>query len=618
MANNEYLKILKQGIEAWNKWRQENPEIKPDLSWADLSNMSLGGGDFREANLGWANLGGADISWTFLNKADLTKANLAKADLTEANLSEATLYRADLTGANLYRVYLSQGNLESANLRETNLREANLSKANLRHAHLRQANLSGASLVEADLEGAYLDETILDGADLSRANLYGTERVNVDLNKAKLAKTNFKYANPFRRKRIVSLLAIVLILAFLGIIYFLWGKFHGNLVIIVPKEGPSYVYLGGEHLKPTLEKDGNDYYYVTNHLTGESVLKVYSTQLKDIDSVEFVRHKLYQKTIHITNNPNSPPHKVEFDTLYSLKFIANGLYPGINPEGTSIIYLKPENGEAGHRKLKSLYIYDLLQAQEIKVPINTGPFSKWDFDWDIDRVFLLDGDKNAYLSAFRFSEDNTYLFRVSPDSGKLVAVPIETGKKWFSFIPLPEMKGFLYENKIYSLNGKYIKDFLPVPPYEDRVYYGGENGAVFLQEETLPGQKLPLLHAFYVNLENFEKRMLFPLLDSKIPCLSASDDARRVLVCAYSGMTLEFFTNIQLWSNDVFVNLVNPLLDGDRAYKDGRRFHKTEAAIDRAGRKIVFEYESKIYLIDIHRNVTFEDLVAANLEEKKG
>ena len=36
MANQEHLKILQQGVDAWNEWRRENPEIKPDLSGADL------------------------------------------------------------------------------------------------------------------------------------------------------------------------------------------------------------------------------------------------------------------------------------------------------------------------------------------------------------------------------------------------------------------------------------------------------------------------------------------------------------------------------------------------------------------------------------------------------
>lgn len=66
-----------------------------------------------------------------------------------------------------------------------------------------------------------------------------------------------------------------------------------------------------------------------------------------------------------------------------------------------------------------------------------------------------------------------------------------------------------------------------------------------------------------------------------------------------------------MWSNNRFVDLVPPLLDGDRSYRDGRRFHKTEIAMDREGRNIVYEYESSIYLLRLYPGVTFDDLTAA-------
>lgn len=31
MANQEQLEILKQGVEVWNRWREENPEVRPEL-----------------------------------------------------------------------------------------------------------------------------------------------------------------------------------------------------------------------------------------------------------------------------------------------------------------------------------------------------------------------------------------------------------------------------------------------------------------------------------------------------------------------------------------------------------------------------------------------------------
>ena len=41
MPNEEHVKILKQGVEAWNRWRVENPKIEPALSDADLSGANL-------------------------------------------------------------------------------------------------------------------------------------------------------------------------------------------------------------------------------------------------------------------------------------------------------------------------------------------------------------------------------------------------------------------------------------------------------------------------------------------------------------------------------------------------------------------------------------------------
>ena len=42
VANEEHLKILNQGVESWNHWLEDNPDVVPDLSHAILLNT-----DFR-------------------------------------------------------------------------------------------------------------------------------------------------------------------------------------------------------------------------------------------------------------------------------------------------------------------------------------------------------------------------------------------------------------------------------------------------------------------------------------------------------------------------------------------------------------------------------------------
>ena len=66
MANPEHVALLKKSVEEWNTWREENPEIIPDLSNSNLKKFK-----FYKALLFEANLEGADLRNTNLDKARL-------------------------------------------------------------------------------------------------------------------------------------------------------------------------------------------------------------------------------------------------------------------------------------------------------------------------------------------------------------------------------------------------------------------------------------------------------------------------------------------------------------------------------------------------------------------
>jgi uncharacterized protein YjbI with pentapeptide repeats len=80
VANSEHLKILKLGVEEWNRWRGEN-EVLPDLVEDNLTSANLSGAILRSAKLT-----GADLNEANLNRADLHGANLSGADLSMAVL----------------------------------------------------------------------------------------------------------------------------------------------------------------------------------------------------------------------------------------------------------------------------------------------------------------------------------------------------------------------------------------------------------------------------------------------------------------------------------------------------------------------------------------------------
>ena len=175
MANQEHLDILKQGLEVWNQWRGEHPEIQPDLSGANLSHA-----DLKEADLEEADLSGTDFSDANLREADLSRANLGGTNFSRATLIKADLWRADLSEAVLY-----QADMTEADLSEANLSGANLSEAELDGVDFREANLSRADLTRANLTRARLVETNCTEALLTDCRVYGISAWNVQLDRAR-------------------------------------------------------------------------------------------------------------------------------------------------------------------------------------------------------------------------------------------------------------------------------------------------------------------------------------------------------------------------------------------------------------------------------------------------
>lgn len=234
MANEEHVRMLKLSVEVWNKWRKENPGIRPDLFGADLCGQELfsmhlakklfsgmgfsKGAPIRDplkeflntldsledpvrTNLSQADLSQADLRRAFLTGADLSGADLSGANLSGASLSGADLSNADLSNAELGIAYFSIGsgkvgggsdvvrlrvNLEGANLSGANLTKTNLSETNLSRSSLHKANLYDAVLTQADLSGADLSQ-----ADLRNAILRGADFRGADINESRIGFTSF-------------------------------------------------------------------------------------------------------------------------------------------------------------------------------------------------------------------------------------------------------------------------------------------------------------------------------------------------------------------------------------------------------------------------------------------
>lgn len=171
--NKRHLALLKKGAKAWNKWREKNHDVIPQLSGISLTDMNLEGYDLDNANLA-----GCYGTLTSLYRASLIEANFEKAEFKESSFREA-----NLTKANLKNLVASDTSFNRAIFRE-----ANLSKASIQHSDFVEANLENAYLQSIDLNKINFSRAILSKVHLSNSKLFSINFREANLNEASLEK----------------------------------------------------------------------------------------------------------------------------------------------------------------------------------------------------------------------------------------------------------------------------------------------------------------------------------------------------------------------------------------------------------------------------------------------
>ena len=119
MANQEQLEILKQGVEAWNEWRDTNPGIRPNLIEANLSDRNLQGANLNEVVLIRAKLDNADLSGATLDGAELSGAKLLGARFIGTHLSNCIFDGSYLANANFDRATMRRAKFDNVDLSQT-------------------------------------------------------------------------------------------------------------------------------------------------------------------------------------------------------------------------------------------------------------------------------------------------------------------------------------------------------------------------------------------------------------------------------------------------------------------------------------------------------------------
>jgi len=118
MENQEQLDILKQGVKVWNQWREEHPDVEPNLSFGVFIRTDLSRANFKSTLLHRATFTGeAPLGYDFL-KGDFLMA--------EESLCNINLSGADLRGAYFYQTTLDDADFSYASVAQTIFRNIDL------------------------------------------------------------------------------------------------------------------------------------------------------------------------------------------------------------------------------------------------------------------------------------------------------------------------------------------------------------------------------------------------------------------------------------------------------------------------------------------------------------
>lgn len=165
MASIEQIKILCNGVKAWNAFRDQG-EVVPDLTHIEIRNA-----DLQDAQLQGINFDGSTFSNVDLRNANLQHARLNGVNISRSSFQNADLHRVELKGSDFKRVCFRNANLNEVEafelkIRHSDLRDSILDKSRLRFVHIYNSDFHGVSFENVELEFAVLKRIFTEESQL--------------------------------------------------------------------------------------------------------------------------------------------------------------------------------------------------------------------------------------------------------------------------------------------------------------------------------------------------------------------------------------------------------------------------------------------------------------------
>ncbi len=180
MALAEHVEMFKKGPQAWNAWRDENPDVRPDLSDIDFEKDV----HTYESTYDMPEFTGYNLSYMNLNR--ITARNsyfircfLAGSDLHFSDICFSFFQNCSFEGASLAVTKIGSAEFHECDFTNADLSYCSAEETNFSGSKFISTKLSNMSLVKTDFTDTVIDEARVYGVSTWDLVLDGSRQSNI-------------------------------------------------------------------------------------------------------------------------------------------------------------------------------------------------------------------------------------------------------------------------------------------------------------------------------------------------------------------------------------------------------------------------------------------------------
>ena len=183
--NPNHLKVLltTDPVDYWQKWRKQNPYIKPDLSDSEINNCSFQG-DFSNVNLLRAKIiGGGMIPPILFINSNLNYSTIANIEVMMLSMSND---KAVFKNTTFNKAKILNSSILGADFYKVNFDESYIDKTKIMSSKFKDISFSNSMIIQSIIEGDFMN------VNFSKCQL--KETIILVSFIGKMFNVNFKYA----------------------------------------------------------------------------------------------------------------------------------------------------------------------------------------------------------------------------------------------------------------------------------------------------------------------------------------------------------------------------------------------------------------------------------------